>query len=296
MSKKVIVVLCVALSFIGGVAAGAYAREAHMYAITHWIDECPAGDRAYWDDMCDAWYDEITDCGFTLFGWCLWGHCGTCFSKDRSIIDDDIRPSLFAEETLFSWARDRTYLDEGDAAMICLHGGDDGGYWQGKCRKKSDGDCYINARTELRVGDYDLEFLHLSSCHSLDDNMIPNAYNLFRTGTGGILHQLDGFHGCMWIGSSFPSDYEDFADDAFDMSIGLAWMENMYRTNINGQYTQCPIAYAVGRDCSDCINRLTTERYNNMYSDPTSIGCYCYYYYPGCDPDCESTFGSDWNS
>lgn len=84
-------------------------------------------------------------------------------------------------------------------------------------------------------------------------------------------------------------EYEDFADDAFDISIGLAWMENMHRD-------QCPIAYAVGADSNDCFDRLTHERYNNVYSDPESIGYYCYYYYPGCDPDCESAFGNDWNN
>lgn len=52
--------------------------------------------------------------------------------------------------------------------MICTHGGDDNDYWRGKMRYDDpDGSCYINAGTELTAWDLDLEFLHLSSCHSM---------------------------------------------------------------------------------------------------------------------------------
>lgn len=278
------------------VQTNALALEAKMFAITTWTSTCSGGTRSAWDDMCKAWYDEITDCGFSLFGWCLWGHCDECYSRDGSMVNGSISPALFADDTLVSWGLDKYYLDEADAAIICLHGGDSSGKWVGLTRYKSgsNGDCYIKAIDEMTVGDYDLEFLHLSSCHSMDDNMISSAWQYFsRSGSSRILHQVDGFHGCMWIGSSFISDYEDFADDAFSMNIGLAWMENMYRENIKGQYTQCPVAYAVGKNAEDCFDRLFNERYDNVYSDPTSIGYYCYYYYPNCDPDCESAFGSD---
>jgi len=274
-----------------------YALEAKMFAITNWTSTCSAGSRSYWDDMCDAWYDEITNCGFKFFGWCVWGHCDSCFSRDGSWVNGYMSPAPFADPSLVSWGLDEYYLDEADAAIICLHGGDNNGRWRGKTRYKSSGDCYINAIDEMTVGDWDLEFLHLSSCHSMDDNMIGEAWKYFsRSGSSRVLHQVDGFHGCMWIGSSFVSDYEDFADDAFDMNIGLAWMENMYRGNINGQYTQCPIAYAVGANANDCFNRLFNEQYDNVYSDPSSVGYFCYYYYPGCHPACESAFGSDWNN
>jgi len=190
----VLVLLMVVFSLAG--LKKTQAREAQVYAITDWISECPAGDRSWWDDMGDAWYDEITDCGVDFFGWCLLGHCGDCYSRDKRRVNGSMTPARFAEELDFTWAHDRTYVDEADAAMVCLHGGDDDDYWRGKCRYKAGGDCYINAEDELRVGDYDLEFLHLSSCHSLDDNMIPNTWRVFRrAGSSRILHQLDGFHG-----------------------------------------------------------------------------------------------------
>lgn len=277
-------------------AGGTY--EAQLYAITQWTDTCYGGSRSWWDDMGDAWYDEITDSGFSwsFFGidLCFWGHCDDYFTRDRRWVNGGMSGDEFTEENSFVCGTDRTYPDEGDAVMIATHGGDDGEYWRGLMRYKDcNNDCYINGRDELRVGDFDTEFLHLSSCHSLDDNMIGRAYRQF----GSLrLHQLHGFHGCMWIGSSMVNDYEDFAEDAFDTSIASSWMENMYRENINGQYTQCPVAYGVGTTANECLSRLANERYNNVYSDPSDVGYYCYYYYSECDPACESAFGSDWDS
>jgi hypothetical protein len=299
---RILLCLLIAVSGVVGVGgqsaqAGPGSYEAHLYAITEYTAACPANNLSLWDDMGLAWYNEITDSGYSFLGWCLWGHCDDYFTKDRLMINGGIKANLFTDPSLFAWGQDTTYLDEADAAMICTHGWDDGGYWAGCMREKDgSGDCNLNAKTEMKIGDYDLEFLHLSSCHSMDDNMIPNAYTLFSKPTSSSrLHQIDGFHGCMWIGSSFVDDYEDFADDAFDMSVGLAWELNMYRENVNGQWTQCPIAYAVGRTADDCISRLTTERYNNIGADPSAVNYYCYYYYPGCRPDCETTFGDDWS-
>ena len=273
------------------------AREAQLYGMTQWTSTCSGGTRNAWDNMGDAWYNEITDPGFELLGLCLWGHCSDSFSKDRRKVNGTWDADLLMEQQLFAPGQDRTYIDEGDAIMIFTHGADLSNYWGGLMRfKDSNNDCFINAEDELRVGDYDAEYLHLSSCNSLDDNQISNAYNIFgNPSTQRRLHLVTGFHGCMWIGNSFINDYKDFADDAFNMSIGLAWMHNMYRTGINGSNTQCPVAYAVGSNVSDCINRLTTERYDNIKSDPTNVGAYCYYYYPDCDPACEDAFGNAWN-
>ncbi len=266
--------------------------EAQLYGITEWTSTCSGGSRSWWDDMGDAWYNEITDSGFSIFGVCLWGHCDDYFTRDRRWVNGSMSANPFTEQNTFTCGRDRTYVDEGDAALIFTHGGDDGLYWRGLMRYRDcNDDCYINARDELRVGDYDLEFLHLSSCHSMDDNMIPQAYRIFGDDR---LHQVHGFHGCMWIGSSLVDDYRDFADDGFEMPVALAWMINHYHINIVDSHDQCPIAYAVGSNADDCFSRLTGERYNAVRSDPSSIGYYCYYYYEGCDPDCEDTFGNAW--
>jgi hypothetical protein len=94
----------------------------------------------------------------------------------------------------------------------------------------------------------------------------------------------------MWIGGCCDDQYEDFASDAFSVSIKDAWMDNMFVTGINGFATQCPVAYAVGANRTDCFNRIDNERYNNIFSDPGPIGYYCYYYYAGCDPEGETAF------
>ncbi len=277
----------------------AVALEAQLWGATEWPNSpCTGGARGYWDDMGDAWYDEITNTGFSIFGLCLWGHCDDAYSRDYRYVNGNLNADFFMETQLFPAGEDRhsNRVDEADAAMIFTHGADWNNAWHGLMRKKdSNGDCFLDSDTELRAGDYDLEFLHLSSCNSLDDNQISTAYQRFGyPDKKRKLHLLTGFHGCMWIGNSFVNDYRDFADDAFHMSIGLAWMQNMYRTNINGQYTQCPVAYAVGSTVDDCLNRLTTEQYDAVKSDPSTAGAYCYYYYANCDPDCEDAFGNAW--
>lgn len=263
--------------------------EAQMYVVTDWIAECPANDIGYWDDMIDFWYDEIEDHG--------WYH------QDRRWVDGTLDRDLFCDpDTGLANCDDSSFADEADAVMFGLHGADSGDHWRGSLRRNGGAtvnDCRIDATDsgggELRLGDWDLEFLHLSSCNSMDDDNLTNAWRNFEDpsdspGNGQRLHQATGFHGLMWIGGCCDDQYEDFADDAFTVSVKDAWMDNMFVTGINGSATQCPVAYAVGTNRDDCFNRIDNERYNNPFSDPSGIGYYCYYYYAGCDPDGESAF------
>jgi hypothetical protein len=265
--------------------------EAKMYAISDWDTECPGSDRDMWDDMADNWYDEITDHG--------WYH------KAGRQVNGNMDRDIFCDpDTGLANCDDGSRLDAADAAIIALHGADSGNHWRGSLRRNggaSVNDCNIDGSEsavpggELHAGDVDLEFLHLSSCFSMDDDNLPFTYFNFEDAVdspvnGRRLHQLDGFHGIMYIGGCCDDQYEDFADDAFDVSIKEAWLDNMYVTGINGSSTQCPVAYAVGRDRNDCFDRIDHERYNNVRSDPGAIGYYCYYYYDGCDPDGETPF------
>lgn len=95
----------------------------------------------------------------------------------------------------------------------------------------------------------------------------------------------------MWIGPSLVSDYKNFAEDAFDMSISLAWLENMYRDDINGTIQQCPVAYGVGSDRDDSWNRLLSEQYDNILNDPPNKNYVSVLYICNCDPDCEDLCG-----
>jgi hypothetical protein len=258
-------------------------NEAKMYAITVWNAGCAGAQRDPWDDMVLAWYNEITNVGSSIFGWCISGHCAEAYTRDGSFVNGSIANSWFADSAVVSWGNDTPNLDDGDAAMIGLHGADSAGVWSGSVRvdETGTGDCSIR-QDEMGIGNSDLEFLHLSSCNSMDRNQWPNWWRAFKGA-----HQVDGFHGLMWIGSGLVSNYSDFADAAFDTAISDAWLDNHYVPDVSGTDDQCPVAYAVGADQADAVNRLFNERYNNVFSDPTTVGWWQVTYITGCDPSNE---------
>lgn len=268
------------------------AWEAKIYAITTWNAGCTGGTRTWWDNMADAWYDEITDSGFSLFGICFWGHCGDAFSRDGRQVDGNIVNSQFADASVVAWGNDTAHVDEADAALVAWHGAETGNIYVGTMRvdEAGSGNCDLR-RDEMQLGDSDLEFLHLSSCQSMDDNQWSTWWQAF-----GGLHQVDGFHGLMWIGSGRVSEYEDFADDAFDTTIADAWLDNMYVADISGSDDQCPVAYAVGANGDDTWNRIGRERYNNVLADPSRIGYWGVIFISGCDPAAETVINRDTTS
>jgi hypothetical protein len=133
-----------------------------------------------------------------------------------------------------------------------------------------------------------LKFLHLSSCNSLDDNQWSDRW--WESFSG--LHQVDGFHGFMWISTAYTTDYQDFASDAFTSTIANSWIDNLYRPDISGTDDQCPVAYAVGADSNDTWNRIGTERYNNIHSNPNTVGYWGAIWIQNCDPANEDTIGT----
>lgn len=283
-----------ALLFSAGSAA---ALEAKMYAVTTWDAGCGGSTRNSWDNMVKDWYDDITNTGFDLFGWCVSGHCGDAYSKAGSLIDGDVTNSRFADLSKVSFGNDHNRMDAGDAVMIGLHGADASSGWQGSMRvnESGSGDCNIHTN-EMEIGDTDLEFLHLSSCQSMEDNQWSN----WEKSMAGA-HQVDGFHGLMWIGSSLVNDYGDFSDDGFGGPISDSWLDNMYYNNEfgdNGTDDQCPVAFAVGSNGTDALNRLHNERYDHVFSDPPNSGStgsgtiWAATYITGCNPAGEDTIGN----
>ena len=279
------------------VAAPAQASlEAQMYVITDWSAECSGDNVSHWDNMIDEWYDKMGDKG--------------TYSKDRRKVNGNFDRDLLCDpDTGLTNCNDGAYLDDGDAVMLGLHGTDSGDRWRGLLRRdggSSVSDCFIDAPDgsgsdeELRVGDLDTEYLHLSSCNSADDDNIPDMWRIFfdpvdTPRNGRRLHILTAFHGVMAIGSSFDADYRRFARDAHSGSIGDSWMDHMHTENISylgesGRHDQCPVAYSVGASSSACLDRLDEEGYRNRRSDPTAINNYCYTYLEGCDPFDEGPF------
>jgi hypothetical protein len=253
--------------------------EAKIYGVTKWDGGCSGSQRDYWDDMARAWYDEI--------GASSW------YYKKFNHTNGSINSQRFADSSLVSWGSDPYYVDDADAALLFWHGAESGDIYRGSMRipNTSNGNSCRIQRDQMQLGDSDLEFLALSSCQSMDDNQWKSWWQAFNG-----LHQVDGFHGLMWIGSGMVDDYEDFADDAFDDSIADAWLDNMYRPNISGSDDQCPVAYGVGNGSNDLWNRIGNERYNNIYSDPVTYTRWGAVFIGGCDPAAETVINSDTNS
>jgi hypothetical protein len=186
--------------------------------------------------------------------------------------------------------------------MIAVHGTDSSNHWAGALLVETEGSCSIHAAEgastdALFVGDQDLEFLHLSSCQSLDDDNVNYAKHMFEdvdsASTGRRLHQLDGFHGVMAISSSRDGDYEDFADDGHYTSMADAWTDNLYDSAVdyeNADGAQCPVALVIGSSVADALGRMLLENYAFTFPDPASNSYISYQFYDHCLPYGETSF------
>lgn len=276
------------------------ASEAKMYVVTNLNlgnfgvpGYCTGKSISEWDDMLDGWYDAIDDFGV--------------FFKDGKQVDGAFTRSLLCDPDAIPGCSDTVNLDDADAAIIGLHGSDSGNHWRGTLRHDgtpaANSDCTIDAAEtgsgEMFVGDTDLEYLHLSSCNSMDDDNLSETRRWFHDPVdspvnGQRLHMATGFHGFMWISSGYADDYEDFAWGGHIL-LGSAWMDEMYGWGINFAYEQCPVAYSVGSSLNNCVNRLTAEGYQNVIdpalkTDPSSINYWCVKFFDGCSPKGELAF------
>src|SRR5205085_3871892 len=87
----------------------------------------------------------------------------------------------------------------------------------------------------MAVGDGTLKFLHASSCLSLNDTYFSGMRSAMRkAGSSKGLHVMTGFHGLMWISSSFNGDYRDTATDGHVVSVATSWVTNHYKSNNRG--------------------------------------------------------------
>jgi len=294
----------------GGILAGLFSppsateKEAMVRAVTVWDKNCSGDPRGSWDDMAAAWYYELTNGALPPIG-----HGGdrwnrTAFYSNnwieqignllliKYIVDSD-----FTDKDQVSWGKDYTdkRLDDVDAAMIALHGGPKNDRWAGtmKFDEAGTGDCKAE-QAHMDFGDVDLEFLHLSSCTSMQSTQWHPAWSSSFDG----VHQIDGFHGLMFIYNDTPwwDRYRDFAKDSFSIPIALAWLDNMYRYTcaiiaqdpiVLERQDQCPVARGVGVSPGAEANfwdRVTTERYNNVLSDPDNPSWQGAFTVLGCDP------------
>ncbi len=279
-------------------------REAMVRVITTWDKGCSGASRGPWDDMAQAWYDEITNDAAAPGGhgggsWYpdgFFNHSWTTAPGGRLhyVVDSD-----FTDPDLVAWGKDYQHdkPDEVDAFLIATHGGSGGtnGSWSASMLidETGGGDCGAD-QGQMNFGDLDLEFLHMSSCASMDQNDWHPDWDMTFKG----LHQADGFHGLMYIysGSDWSNRYRDFADDSYSMPIALAWLDNHYRymcaviaqdpITLDRQ-DQCPVARGVGYGQADAVHRMTTEQYDFVYSDPVNPTWQHVFYLDSCDPQAQ---------
>lgn len=290
-SAAKILVLAVACAL----ANASPAMEVKVFAISDFVPEgsggCGGDDVSHWNNMVDEWYDEMEDHGHT---------------KDGQYTNGNMTIRRFCDPDWDADCLDGDYLDDADAAMIATHGSDSDDHWRGLMRASWNGHCRLDAgeaTSEMYVGDLDLEFIHLSSCHSADDdNLGEIRHALTDPVDGGYAHSWTGFHGNMWIGGTFDDDYEDFADDAHSVSIAEAWATNHYHSNSVGCRgydpfnwfgtcdDQCPVAVVFSTSSGNASTRLNNERYNNVYSHPTGNSAGVWMGYLGCNPVGEDGF------
>lgn len=267
-------------------------KEAQVLVISKWNGDCDASNRTAWDNMCDAWYDEISDSSHGSKAWVADG-----FRKNDGVSDDD-----FCDVDVVDWGADNGGgdVDEGDAVLIGLHGseGSSTSDWYGsmhtECGGTDGSGCNCSAwQQEMRFGDSDLEFLHLSSCFSLDDEDWDDWEVTFDG-----LHQVDGWAGIMWISTTYNGDYRRFADDGFDIDLASAWLDNQYSDGFwTSGYDHCPVAMAAGLSESDAEDRIAREEYDFVFPDPDNPTHFVVIWIGGCDAKDESplpTCGGAW--
>jgi hypothetical protein len=281
-------------------ATTAYAghEQAKMYAWTSPSTACAGQATAPATSIMgtdvENWYEEMDDQGWT---------------KSGKVVDGSLSPDWFCDHDVSgSTCSDGTRGDGADAMMVGMHGQSTNDAWQGFARQPSNttGSCFANdTGQEMHFGDWDLEYLHLESCHSADDHHLPSLWQTFRdpvdtydtsaSNYGRRLHLLSGYHGNALGSWFYRNESAHFARDAHSVSISDAWFDNLYHSWVyytgGDSGSVCPITYAVEDTRALCRTALSDEGYGNRdTSDPVSNSWYCYDYVEDCDPAGENAF------
>ncbi len=263
-------------------------KSAVVRVITQWTADCSGSKRTSWDNMVRAWYDDITDNDSTPHG-----HGSKAWVRDGFYQNGNIVDSDFTDADVVDWGRDHwnDRPDDVDVCMIALHGQDQNGErYKGTVRvdENPGGGCAAE-QNHMRFGDGDLEFLHFSSCESMnEESWYPEWYETYQG-----LHQIDGWHGLMWISTIYNGRYRRFSDDAFDIGVAESWIDNHYDKGHWYEpwqpHDHCPVPHGVGTSASNCESRLTHEEYDWVYGDLShnNIGFVGVFAIGGCDPKSE---------
>ncbi len=299
-------------------------REAVGWVMTQWPadddgydpdddDEvfCGGSERGPWFGMIDAWYQKVTNTDPTMYGgmaeraWvkrARYHNNFSVFPVGDFAYTHEMSDSDFVDSSLVAWGNDSgdRRPDDADVCMIGTHGGSSSGRWTASMRVDEPGDGSCSAwQGEMLFGNTDLEFLHLSSCNSMQDT----AWHPLWTSSFVGVHQINGFHGLMYIysGNDWKGMYRDFARDGFDIPIALAWLDNhfVYKCSRVEPYglarkDQCPVSRGVGVGSgaagqADLWDRMFTEQYDDVLSDPVNPTWHGVLFIGGCNPSAGET-------
>jgi hypothetical protein len=295
-SRRLIARTVAAIAVTTGISS-ALALKVDMYAIGNWSGgNCAPGsvgtDRGSWPGMAAAWYDWMGIMGET---------------KTGKFVDGNMTRQRFCDPVSNPGCQDFVWVDWPDAAIVAAHGFDAGNRWGALMRNSWNGSCSLEmgGGGNTFLGDNNLKFLHASSCLSLNDNYFSGMRTAMKKpGSAKGLHVMTGFHGVMWISSSFNGDYANTAFQGHILPVSTAWVTNHYKPNrfscaawdpfnwFGTCQDQCPTALTVGPSGANALNRLLNERYNNSgaFGSPAGNGWYAWMGYPGCDPVSEDAF------
>lgn len=266
--KKLITLSC--LFGIGALVQPEFghAGNARSSAITEWGD-CGGGTRSSWDDMCMRWRQKMGSKG--------WGQWWRNFGN--------VTIERYVDPDMATWGNDKYNWDGGDAALICTHGSSSANNgWSGSMHHRSNGECSLDG-SQMKIGRFNgngnSRFMHLSSCNS---GRYEHRLNWF-TAAQGRVHEIMGFHGWMYIGSSYVNEYGYLANNGFGKGVGRVWMDEMYHEDhwYNSWKNLCPMAFGFGNTSASAQN-AHNEKYNDNWGDRTP-NWMSTRYYKGCSPD-----------
>lgn len=260
-------VVCLVLASLAPEAGAQYAGSS---AITTWGGQCSGSQRDWWDDMCMAWRHKMGD-----KGWVQWWRNFHLVQGNR-----------YADNSAKTWGIDDTGsgIDWNDAGLMCLHGGWSSGRWAGTIYDKDpDGSCAASS-SKMRLGWSSggwLRFMHLSSCNSIRYSQRTQWFDAAQ----GV-HVITGFHGLMYIGSSYVDEYRDLANEAMNSrGVARAWIDDMHHVDhwYNSYKTICPVAVGFGATAA-AAQAIHDETYNGHWANPTPNWMHTRWN-SGCDPD-----------
>lgn len=234
-------------------AGTAHAASVWSSAVTKWDGDCSGAERDWWDDMCMAWRHQMGALGFTQY-----------FANFQYV-----KVGRYADPSIDNWADDNANIDYADAGLICLHGRYDNVGWVGSMHTKDHGECGLNVN-QMKLGKASgghSRFYAMSSCQSMQ---WERRTSWDAVATGGV-HVISGFHGLMWIGSSYVDEYSDLAwDGTVGEGPGKAWVDDMYHVDhwYNSYKSTCPVTRAYGKDSAHAYAALSEQYLANRADTP----------------------------